>query len=329
VNQAIKQFPEPAREPSIIVSDNDHHEVAPEAPPRQPTQRLPPQRDPRLEGPQQRQDPQQQDPQDVYRRATRALSEAKVPFLVGGGHALAQYTPLGRLSKDFDVFLRPEHVRWAFTALMQEGFEVSLPYPHWLGKAFIGKVFIDLIFSSGNGVALVDDEWFAHAMQADVLGQTLQVCPAEEVIWSKAFVCERERFDGADVLHMIRDCGHTLDWQRVLRRFGPNWRVLLAHLVMFGFAYPGERDRVPAWVMDVLTTYLAADREPEAGAAGVCRGTLLSREQYLVDLESLGYIDGRVLSPEVHMSLEDINNWTRAIPGRNQPDEQSSGSGGR
>jgi hypothetical protein len=275
----------------------------------------------------------------VYQRATRALTQANVPFLVGGGYALAQYTPIGRHSKDFDVFLRPEHVRWAFTALMREGFEVSLPYPHWLGKAFLGTVFVDLIFSSGNGVALVDDEWFAHAMTAEVLGQQLQVCPPEEVIWSKAFVCERERFDGADVLHMIRDCGNTLDWQRILRRFGPNWRVLLAHLVMFGFAYPGERDRVPSWVLDTLNTYLLADREPEPGAAAVCRGTLLSREQYLVDLERLGYIDGRLLSPEVHMSLDDIDHWTRAIPGRDgagrggepgrEPHDQSADRGGR
>jgi hypothetical protein len=293
VNQAVKSVPDPiipAPAP-IVALPNDHHRV--------------------------------------YQRATRALGEAGVPFVVGGGFAMAQYTPMGRHSKDFDVFLRPEHVRWAFTILMHEGFEVALPYPHWLGKAIMDTVVVDLIFSSGNGVALVDDEWFAHAAQGEVLGQQLLICPPEEVIWSKAFVCERERFDGADVLHMIRDCGAQLDWQRILRRFGPNWRVLLAHLVMFGFAYPGERDRIPAWVMDTLTTYLAADREPEAGSAGVCRGTLLSREQYLVDLEQLGYMDGRLLSPEVHMSLDDINNWTRAIPGRNDPDDQSTARSGR
>jgi hypothetical protein len=258
------------------------------------------------------------DPQEVYRRATLALTEAGVPFLVGGAHALAQYTTVIRDSKDFDVFLRPEHVRACFGALMRAGFEVSLPYPHWLGKAFDGPVFIDVIFSSGNGVALVDDEWFANAKMGDILGQRLPYCPAEEMIWSKAFVCERERFDGADVLHMLRDCGAQLDWQRLLRRFGMQWRVLFAHLVMFGFAYPGERDRVPAWVMDDLSARLQTEREPEPGCAAVCRGTLLSREQYLVDLEELGYIDGRLLSPDVHMSLEDVACWTRAIPGRSE-----------
>lgn len=267
------------------------------------------------------------EPQDVYRRSVEVLRDASVPFLVGGAYALAQYTPLVRETKDFDLFMRPQHVGWAMTALAQAGFRVSLPYPHWLGKAHWGETFIDLIFSSGNGVALVDDEWFQHAPEAEVLGLQLPVCPAEEVIWSKAFVLERERYDGADVLHMIRDCGPSLDWQRLLRRFGDQWRVLLAHLVMFGFVYPGERDRVPPWVMRALGKRLEDDLYPEPAAAGVCLGTLLSREQYLVDLERLGYADGRLLSPDVHMSADDIARWTRAIPGREPedphgPDEQ-------
>ena len=269
------------------------------------------------------------DPQEIYQHATRALTQAGVPFLVGGAHALAQYTPVVRDGKDFDVFLRPEHVRVAFAALVRQDFEVVLPYPHWLGKALMGPVFIDVIFSSGNGVALVDDEWFAHAKVSEVLGQQLAICPAEEMIWSKAFICERERFDGADVLHMIRDCGDKLDWPRLLRRFGEHWRVLLAHLVLFGFAYPGERDRVPAEIMDLLSAKLLMDKATEPGTAGVCRGTLLSREQYLVDLEELGYIDGRLLSPEVHMSLEDIDHWTRAIPGRSPPHGELAAGGSR
>jgi hypothetical protein len=268
-----------------------------------------------------------QDPRQVYLRCTILLRDAGVPFLVGGAYALAQYTPLVRDTKDFDLFLRAEHVRWAMQVLEAAGFQVSLPYPHWLAKAHWGEVFIDLIFSSGNGIALVDDEWFVHAPTAEVLGQQLPVCPAEEVIWSKAFVLERERYDGADVLHMIRDCGLSLDWQRLLRRFGSNWRVLLAHLVLFGFAYPGERDRVPAWVTRTLGRRLLDDLPAQPGSAGVCNGTLLSREQYLVDLERLGYADGRLLSPEVHMSPEDVARWTQAIPGREPPEAPPHESG--
>ena len=261
---------------------------------------------------------------EIYRHCVLALQRARVPFMVGGAFALGRYTPLVRPTKDLDLFVRPDHLEWALDTLSREGFGVSVPYPHWLGKALYGETFIDIIFCSGNGVAIVDEEWFTHARTAEVLGLELPVCPAEEMIWSKAFVLERERYDGADVLHIVRDCGPRLDWQRLLRRFGSHWRVLYAHLVLYGFVYPGERDHVPAWVMKTLGRRMEAERDNEPGAAGVCRGTLISREQYLVDVERLGYQDGRLASPEVHMSPEDVEVWTEAIPGRKHDDTETA-----
>src|SRR5262249_56205933 len=132
--------------------------------------------------------------------------------------------------------------------------EVSVP--QWRGKAFDGDHLVDVIFSSGNGICRVDNGWFEHAEPARILGVPVRLVPPEEMIWSKGFVQERERFDGADIAHLIRSCGHRLDWARLLRRFGPNWRVLYAHLILFGFAYPGERDKVPAWILEELGTRL-------------------------------------------------------------------------
>lgn len=87
-------------------------------------------------------------------------------------------------------------------------------------------------------------------------GVRVQLTPPEELIRSKAFVQERERFDGADVLHLVRHVGESLDWPRLLARFGPHWRVLLSHLVLFGFAYPSQRHQIPQWVMTALTRRL-------------------------------------------------------------------------
>ena len=75
---------------------------------------------------------------------------------------------------------------------------------------------------------------------------------------------ERERFDGADVLHLLRDCAEHLDWERILRRFGPHWRVLFAHLVLFGFVFPGDRDRVPS---EITRRLIARYQGPRAAAA--------------------------------------------------------------
>lgn len=44
----------------------------------------------------------------------------------------------------------------------------------------------------------------------------------------------------------------------------------------------------------------------------LCRGTLLSRKQYLVDVEEWGFRDAR-LDKRVQMDEQDIDRWTRAI----------------
>jgi hypothetical protein len=138
--------------------------------------------------------------------------------------------------------------------------------------------------------------------------------PAEEMIWSKGFIMERERFDGADVAHIIQARADCLDWRRLLMRFGAHWRVLFSHLVLFGFVYPSERARVPAWIIQELSRRLARETAslPVEGRARVCRGPLLSRAQYLVDIEERGYHDVR-LTHESAMNEDDISLWTDGI----------------
>jgi hypothetical protein len=87
--------------------------------------------------------------------------------------------------------------------------------------------------------------------------------------------------------------------------------VLLVHLVLFPFIYPGEANGLPLPVLDELIDRLRADAASPPPAERVVRGTLLSRAQYRTDLEQ-GYADGR-LDPDVHMTPEDIGLWTRAI----------------
>ena len=127
----------------------------------------------------------------------------------------------------------------------------------------------------------------------------------------KAFIMERERFDGADIVHMLQSCAEELDWPHLIRRFGPDWRVLLSHLVLFGYIYPDERDKIPAIVMNDLITQL---QSPERRVEGhrICRGTLLSRKQYLPDIQKRGFRDARSQA-RVHMNAEDIAHWTKAI----------------
>jgi len=131
------------------------------------------------------------------------------------------------------------------------------------------------------------------------------------MIWMKAYIMERERFDGADIAHIFQSCAEKLDWAHLIHRFGPDWRVLLSHLILFGYIYPGERDKIPAAIMDDLVARLRSEERTSASNR-VCRGTLLSRKQYLLDIQERGFRDAR-LQPRVHMSAKDIAHWTKAI----------------
>lgn len=256
------------------------------------------------------------DPQarDFYCRTLGIFERAQVDILVGGAYAFGRYTGIERHTKDFDVFVRECDFPRALRALADGGYETDLTFPHWLGKAFHpgGEYFVDVIYGSGNGVARVDDDWFSHAPVEHIFDVPVLLCPAEEMIWSKAFVQERERYDGADVAHLLRARGAELDWSRLLRRFGPNWQVLLSHLVLFDFVYPGERDCIPSWVIQELVRRLQAGLSAPPTGERVCRGTVLSRQQYLIDVRDWGYVDVRT-RPDNPMSDDDIATWTAGI----------------
>jgi hypothetical protein len=246
---------------------------------------------------------------NFYLDAVATLTKGKVPFLFGGAYALAYYTRISRHTKDLDLFVKSADATLALEALKKAGYRTEMTFPHWLGKAFCGDDFIDVIFSSGNGLCPVDDEWFAHAVGLEPIGAML--CPAEELIWQKAYIMERERFDGADIIHLLRARGRKLDWDRLLHRFGAHWHLLLAHLILFRFVYPAERDRIPTRIVETLLERWRNDMGGGTSKEKICQGTLLSRTQYLNDTEHWGYEDAR-MSPRGPMTVEQITHWTAA-----------------
>src|SRR3989454_4083558 len=251
-------------------------------------------------------------PNDFHRRSVAALQAANVPFLIGGAYVVEAFAGVSRRTKDFDLYIRPRHVRAAMDALAGAGYKAEMTFPHWLAKAARGRDCVDLIFRAGNGLCEVDDSWFERAQDDELLGLRVKLCAPEEMIWMKAYIMERERFDGADIVHILQSCADKLDWQYLIHRFGPDWRVLLSHLVLFGYIYPSEQGRIPAAVMDDLIGRLRK-KAPAGGHQRLCRGTLLSRKQYLVDVQKWGFHYAR-LEKRVHMDSEAIAQWTKAIP---------------
>ena len=90
-----------------------------------------------------------------YRDAMEVLNRAKVPFLVGGAFAFIHQAGIDKSTKDLDIFARPSDVQRLLEACATAGYETELVFSHWLAKIRSPEGFIDVIFSSGNGVAAV------------------------------------------------------------------------------------------------------------------------------------------------------------------------------
>jgi hypothetical protein len=249
-----------------------------------------------------------------YRQVLGILNRTSVPFLMGGGFALEFYTHLGRGTKDMDLLIQRHDLEQVFEAFNKSGFKPELTFSHWLGKVYCDNDFndfVDIIFNSGNGLCEVDDLWFKHAVPGQVFGFPVKFCPPEEMIWTKAFVMERERYDGADVMHLLFKCSENLDWSRLVSRFDCHWKVLLSHLILFGYIYPSEAERIPHSVLQELLARLGHEMTAPITAKQACQGSLLSRTQYRFDIENMGYTDAR-LAPDSKMSPEETIDWTAA-----------------
>ena len=252
-----------------------------------------------------------------YRHVLTLLNDNALPYMIGGAYALAHYSGVYRHTKDFDLFISRNDYERISRVLTKAGYDTELTYPHWLAKVFHRGQFIDLVFSSGNGVAEVDKDWFEWSEPAEIFDIPVRICPAEEIFWSKAFIMERERFDGADIAHLLLARGARLNWPRIMLRFGSHWRLLLSHLILFGMIYPSQRDIIPRWLMSHLIERLNQELATPATQQKICGGTLLSREQYLADVHQWGYTDARIV-PTGRMSEKETQDWTRAIP-QNRP----------
>jgi hypothetical protein len=227
---------------------------------------------------------------DFYRGVVRALTGAGVPILVGGAYAMRRYAGVRRDTKDLDLFLERARADEAVRFLFRRGYDARIVADHWLGKVSKADAYVDLIFGSRNGLCAVDPSWFERAERGRLLGLPVRLVAPEEMLWSKAFVMARDRFDGADIAQLIRARGRTLDWSRLLERFGSHWLILFVHLLFFSYAFPSERDAVPAWLLEELER---RRREEPRNGRRVCRGTLLSPAEFLDDIRRRGYRDPR------------------------------------
>lgn len=215
------------------------------------------------------------------------LNHAGVPYVVSGAFALQQHTGIWRNTKDLDLFLPAPVVPEALRHLQEQGFEPEVRDPVWLAKAHRDGFYVDLITGMSNGVITVDQTWIDRGSHSVVLDVPTRVLAPEELIASKLFVNFRERFDGADVVHVIFGTKGRLDWQRLLALVGEHWELLLWEVVLFHYVYPANRDYVPREVWDELLARLRNDLNSPLSSKPF-RGSLLDEKMFAIDVREWG-----------------------------------------
>jgi hypothetical protein len=229
--------------------------------------------------------------EQFYADVLRIVKASGVPFLVGGTYAFNSHTRVVRQTKDLDIFCRAADYPRILEAGAAAGLAIEVLDERWIAKLKRDPHFVDVIFGSVNAVAPVSDQWFLASHQGTVLGLEVQVLPATELIWSKAFLQDRHRYDGSDIVHVILVKNREIDWRRLLGYFNQYWEVLLIHLLNFRFIYPSERDLVPRWLLDELLERLHRQRQLPKTTHKTCRGHMFSPNDYAVDLHEWGFGD--------------------------------------
>jgi hypothetical protein len=160
----------------------------------------------------------------------------------------------------------------------------------WLAKARRGDYFVDLITGVGNATLTVEQSWIDRSEEDEVIGVRCKVLPAEEMIASKLFVTRRERFDGADIAHLLRATATRLDWNRMHQLTEPHWQMLYWELVLFAYIYPARTGDIPASVWNKLTRRfeetVSNTRKDEP-----FRGTLIDPKMFAIDVNEWGERD--------------------------------------
>lgn len=227
---------------------------------------------------------------ELFRLVLELLNRNGIPYVVSGAFALHAHTGIWRDTKDLDMFLTTENADRALEHLHEGGFTCEVRDSVWLAKAHREDFFVDLITGMSNGVIVVDDSWIERGRNEMVLDVPSRVLAAEELIASKMFVTRRERFDGADIAHVVYGTRGKLDWERLLAIAGEHWEVLLWNLLLFRYCYPMHTDFVPAAIWRDLMGRLNQELEHPLRDAEF-RGSLIDDKMFAIDVEEWGFPD--------------------------------------
>jgi hypothetical protein len=225
--------------------------------------------------------------QSLFREVIELMERNLVPYAISGAFALHRHTGIWRDTKDLDLFLPAGEVGPALHLLQNDGFATDVPDAVWLAKARRDGYFVDLITGMSNAILRVDRSWIERASRVQIFGVSARVLAPAELIASKIFVTRRERFDGADICHVIYGTRGCFDWERLMDLLGEHWQMLYWYLILYHYVYPAETRYVPGEIWEELQQRFKVELAHPNRAINF-RGSLIDENMFAIDTAEWG-----------------------------------------
>ena len=167
---------------------------------------------------------------DVLDRAMSAVRATAEPVALIGELASAAFGR-DRGTRDIDLFMRPASAPIVLDALQAAGFDVEVIDDHWLYKARMHGIDVDVIFRATRDI-LFDDEMAARVSDAPIYGRSLPLVAAEDLLVMKALATGEDTgrywYDAIAIL-----ARHDLDWEYLSMRARQNGARRICSLLLF------------------------------------------------------------------------------------------------
>ncbi len=203
---------------------------------------------------------------DIYLRVIRLATQRCIPFAIGGGFAFSHYSRRWRNTKDIDLYVVPDDrdamIEITRVAGLADYYSV-LPYDRrWIYRSFVAvgsasdhppaDIIVDIMWQMANYRAQADGQWLSRGDLVSIRGWKLRMLPAEELLWSKLYILQKDRCDWGDLLNILYSRGSQLDWDHLVARVGDDKPVLAALVQLFTWACPGRALALPRGLWNVL-----------------------------------------------------------------------------
>src|SRR6185369_2812950 len=112
--------------------------------------------------------------------------------------------------KDLDLYVLPSYRARAIDTVTRLGltdyFE-QFPYErHWIYRATLNGMIVDIIWAMANRRFEVDS-WWMSGPSVQFRGRTVKVLPAEAILRDKLYIMQRDRCDWPDVMNLLYFAG--------------------------------------------------------------------------------------------------------------------------